>query len=176
MKDLENHHIVKRPLRYDNKNDEPIKKEVLGCLLSSGILFFVITLSSILSFFTSCSPKVVTIEREVPVFVYDSTGHNKTISDTLIQYDTLMVEKWMKNDTFFVTKNIIREVLKKHTVYDTVAIKKEVPIMTTEYIDRPVEVIKEVPAKISLFNKIMLAIGYISLLLVVLAIALKFRK
>ena len=104
------------------------------------------------------SVKVVTVEK-VRV---DTTYITKQQRDSIWLHDSLYIHEYTKGDTVFLERTKWQTKYIERTRTDTVYQSR------TDSIPVPYEVIKEVPAKISMPKKILMTIGLLTLMAVAL--------
>lgn len=148
MKDLETHYVGKTGSAPD---EGPNWKS----LVLSALCYFAVLAACFLC--SSCKTK--TVIQEVPVLVHDTLVQRQLRIDSVAWRDTVRIEKEVRGDTVFLREYISRWRPEYHWLTDTCYVSKEVPVEVTK------TVTKEVPAKLSRWQRLRITLGSIVLLL-----------
>lgn len=159
MKDLENHYIGHDDERdsgsYDYHNEAADALSMFGCL-GTCIMIIILLIVGL----CSCTPKVVTVREEVPVYLHDTLTNVVVRIDSFVERDSIYYETFIKGDTVATTKYVEKWRTKVKLNHDTVIQIVEVPVKYNEVTEVPILV----EHKKSKWNKFIDVIGYISFL------------
>lgn len=110
--------------------------------------------------------KIVTVEK----VTHDTLWHEKTERDSIYLHDSIFVNQFVKGDTIFQIKDRWHTEYRDKYIYDTISITKvdSVPV--------PYEVQVEVEKKLSLWQKLLMALGGIFSVSVLTIVGLKIYK
>lgn len=151
-KDLENHHIGKRQQKRHTDYD----LSAMGCFGAIVCVILAVILST-----CSCSRTII---EERPVFVHDTLTVHQTRIDSVHHRDSIYVETFTRGDTVFRNKYIELWRTRVEVKHDTVSKVVEVPVEVTK------TEIKEVPAKLTKRQLLLMALGKWMIATIVLAI------
>jgi hypothetical protein len=125
------------------------------CFGMAGAILILITILLM----TSCkSVEYVTVEKVKT----DTTYITKQQRDSIWLHDSLYIHEYTKGDTVYLERT------KWHTKYIEKILRDTVYRATHDTIPVPYEVIKEVPARLSMPKKILMTIGLLALMAVAL--------
>ena len=128
------------------------------------IIFVMFALCAILG---SCTTtEYVTVEKVRT----DTVRVNHTERDSIYLHDSVYVKEWMKGDTVY------RDVDRWHTKYVESIRHDTVYKSNTDTVQAYYEVVKEVPQKLSKWEKNLMAIGFMAIIGIVVFIIYKIKK
>ena len=143
-----------------NKKNDPKQDGLNARNILIGLILGIV-ICALLTLCTSCT---TTKYVELPVVHNDTVWQNHTLHDSIWVHDSTYV--YEKGDTFLMEKWHTKYVLKEK--HDTTYISKT----DTVPAPYPVEVIKEVPAELSWWQRLKMKVGGAAIILCLLAFAI----
>lgn len=176
MKDLENHHIGHgEPLRHADEERDPGREDygmeaaqalsAFGCL-GTCIMILIVLLIGL----CSCTPRVVKVREEVPVYLHDTITNSIIRVDSFVERDSIYFETFIKGDTVSTTKYVEKWRTKVELKHDTAVKIVEVPVSYTEVTE------VEVPAKLTTWDKTRMRLGEFGICVILISLILIIYK
>lgn len=148
MKDLSNHYIGREYNEYPPDG---------GCFGSFVAAVVALLICAFITMFTGCT-RTEYVTKEVPVVMHDTLTEFSIKADTLIvnRHDSVWRNVYVKGDTVFVEtgRNSKEDKYSGKAKHDTIRVYVNVPVEVEK------ETIREVPAEISKWQHLLMALGY----------------
>lgn len=143
---------------------EEMKQEARGCALSSFVFFQVIIVLLAISSLTSCTRTPKEVMVEVPVVVHDTTTTTVIQRDSIFRRDSIFYHTYVIGDTVHDVRYIEHWNTDVHELHDTLYELQYVPF------EKIITETKEVPAKLTKGQHLLMALGKWMIATIVIAI------
>ena len=139
----------------------------IGCLQGAVFIVIIFVMFALCAILGSCTTtEYVTVEKVRT----DTVRVNHTERDSIYLHDSVYVKEWMKGDTVFRDRD------RWHTRYVESIRHDTVYKSMTDTVQAYYEVVKEVPAKPSKWEKNLMAIGFMAIIGIAVFVVIKIRK